>query len=208
MKTAIHRRLVGIGASAALALAAVASAHAEDAPVQSNWKLQEITYSYVGFTTAYDCDAAEAKIKSILLKLGAHPNTKVSATGCAFNRPERNFFVKITAATPVPSSEIATTPADQSREELLKRLGKTSEFATDAFPATWKTVDLSKDRRLNLRPGDCELMEGLRDKVLPKLGMKVTEDRLACTPNQLSITTPQLTVSALVPVKSPDEKAS
>jgi hypothetical protein len=50
-------------------------------------------------------------------------------------------------------------------------------------------------------------MEGLRDRVLPKLGIKVTEDRLRCTPNQLGITTPQLTVSALVATKSPDQKS-
>jgi len=206
MRSEFHRRVVGIGAAAALVCAAGAVHAAEDA-VQSTWKVQEVTYSYVGFTTAYDCDAAETKIKSILLTLGAHPNTKVSATGCGFNRPERNFFVKITAATPVPASEAQPSASDVSREELLKRLGKTSDFGKDAFPATWKTVDLSKERRLNLRPGDCELMEGLREKVLPKLGMKVTEDRLGCTPNQLSITTPQLTVSALVAVKTPDEKA-
>ena len=93
------------------------------------------------------------------------------------------------------------------RQELLKRLGTKSDISNDEFPAVWKTVDLSNNRRLDLRPGDCELMEGLRDRVLPKLGIKVTEDRLRCTPNQIGITTPQLTVSALVAAKSPDQKS-
>ena len=189
------------------ALAGTLPVHAEDAPVQSMWKVQEIKYSYNGFTTAYDCDAAAAKIKAILGELGAHPNTKVTANGCTFDRPSRNFFVSITAATPVPAAEATPTPADQSKQELLKRLGTKSDISADEFPAVWKTVDLSKNRRLNLRPGDCELMEGLRDRVLPKLGIKVTEDRLRCTPNQIGITTPQLTVSALVAAKSPDQKS-
>jgi hypothetical protein len=207
MKSRIQRTLLGAGLSAAIALAAL-PLKAEDSPVQSAWKVQEITYSYVGFTTAYDCDAAEMKIKSILTTLGAHPNTKVRATGCPSNGPSRNFFVNITAATPVPAAEAKPASTDESKQELLKRLGVKSDISTDQFPATWKTVDLSRDRKLDLRPGDCELMEGLRDKVLPKLGIKVTEDRLGCTPNQLSITTPKLVVSALMAQKSPDAKST
>lgn len=193
--------------SAIGALAASAVGAQEQPPIQSTWKVQEIKYSYNGFTTAYDCDAAAAKIKAILSELGAHPNTKVSATGCTFDRPSRNFFVSIAAATPVPAAEAKPTAADQSKQELLKRLGTKSDISNDEFPAVWKTVDLSNNRRLDLRPGDCELMEGLRDRVLPKLGIKVTEDRLRCTPNQIGITTPQLTVSALVAAKSPDQKS-
>src|SRR5512138_631265 len=51
-------------------------------PVQSVWKPVEIKYSYVGFTTAYDCDSFESKVKNILLKLGAPPQTRVQANGC------------------------------------------------------------------------------------------------------------------------------
>jgi hypothetical protein len=207
MTNRMQRALVGAGLSAAMALTAL-PLQAEDSPVQSTWKVQEIKYSYVGFTTAYDCDAAEVKIKHILTTVGAHPNTKVSATGCQFNGPSRNFFVNITAATPVPASEAKPSASDASKQELLKRLGTKNDISTDQFPATWKTVDLSKDRRLDLRPGDCELMEGLRDKVLPKLGIKVTEDRLGCTPNQLGITTPKLVVSALTAQASPDAKST
>jgi hypothetical protein len=43
--------------------------------------------------------------------------------------------------------------------------------------------------------------------VLPKLGVKVVQENVRCTPNQIGLTTPQLTVSALVPTKSPDEKS-
>lgn len=199
--------LAGLGAPALILALMTLPASAEDTPIQSTWKVQEIKYSYVGFTTAYDCDSAADKIKAILKEVGAHPNTKVTAQGCASNRPARSFFITVTAVTPVPATDAKPTPADESKQELLKRIGIKSDISTDEFPATWKTVDLAKNRRLDLRPGDCELMEGLRDKVLPKLGVKVTEQRLACTPHQVGITTPQLTVSALVPVKTPDQKS-
>ena len=178
------------------------------APVQATWKTQEIRYSYVGFTTAYNCDAAESRLKAILRALGAHEQTRVSAQGCDFNRPSRNFFINITVATPVPLDQAkAAEPADKprtSREELLKRLGVASQVLDENFPAQWQTIELARDRKLNLQPGDCELMQGLREHVLPKLSVKVVADRVNCVPRQLSYQTPELTVSALVPMAKPD----
>ena len=72
----------------ALSQAAYAGAAADSAnPVQAVWQPVGIKYSYVGFTTAYNCDAFEAKVKNILLALGANPLTKVQANGCINTRP-------------------------------------------------------------------------------------------------------------------------
>jgi hypothetical protein len=175
-------------------------------PVQAAWQTQEIRYSYTGFTTLYNCDAAEDRIKAILRALGAHEQTKVSATGCTLNRPSRNFFITITTATPVPVGDAtAKTPADASKDELLKRLGVQSAQLEGTFPAEWKTVELSRNRRLNIEPGDCELMEGIKDRVLPKLSVKVISSRVQCIPRQVSIQPPEITVSALMPMAKPDE---
>jgi hypothetical protein len=203
-------RLAGACVLAAL-LSQAAYAKSADAakPVQAVWKPVEIKYSYVGFTTAYNCDSFEQKVRNILLTLGAPPQTKVQANGCVdVNRPSRNFFVTITTATPIPASE-AKEPADKATRELAERLtGKKDPLRTDPFPAQWKTVELSRDRRLDLQPGDCELMEGLSKDVLPKLSVKVVTNHVLCTPNNLSITTPELTVSALIPLPKADESSS
>lgn len=180
------------------------------APVQSVWQPQEIKYSYQGFTTAYNCDAFETKLTSILKSLGAHPQTQVRASGCDLNRPSRNFFVTVTTATPVAATQeaikkIKSAGYSESQQQLLERLGKKSPISSDQFPAQWQTVDLAQDRKLDLQPGDCELMEGLRDHVLPKLDIKVVESRIQCTPRQLSIQTPQLKVSSLVALPSADK---
>ena len=204
--------LAKAGLAGACMLAAVLSQGAyADSPadstgsVQSVWKPVEVKYSYVGFTTAYDCDSFESKVKSILLKLGAAPQTRVQANGCINTRPSRNFFVTVTTATPIPVSE-AKEPANKATKELTERLtGKKDPLQTDPFPAQWQTVDLSRDRKLDLEPGDCELMEGLKKEVLPKLSVKVLADRVTCTPHDLSIQTPQLTVSALVPLPKADD---
>jgi hypothetical protein len=177
------------------------------APVQATWKTQEIRYSYTGFTTAYDCDAAEDRIKAILRKVGAHEQTRVMAQGCTLNRPSRNFFVTITTAAPVPLADAPKAETTTSRDELLKRLGVASAKLDETFPAEWKTIELSRDRKLDLEPGDCELMEGLRDHVFPKLGVKIVADQVKCIPRQVSIQTPELTVSALVALPKPDAPA-
>ena len=194
--------------AAVLSQAAYASPDSAS-PVQAVWKPVEIKYSYVGFTTAYNCDAFEAKVKNILTTLGATPLTKVKANGCIdLNRPSRNFFVTVTTATPIPASE-AKEPANKATKELAERLtGKADPLKTDPFPAQWKTVDLSRDRRLNLEPGDCELMEGLSKEVLPKLGVKIVTDRVTCTPNNIGISTPQLTVNALVALPKADDSTA
>ncbi|HET9448406.1 MAG TPA: hypothetical protein VFO35_19205, partial [Steroidobacteraceae bacterium] len=69
-------RLAGACVLAAL-LSQAAYATESAQPVQSVWQPAEIKYSYVGFTTAYNCDAFESKVRSILLTLGATPLTKV-----------------------------------------------------------------------------------------------------------------------------------
>ncbi|HEX4973297.1 MAG TPA: hypothetical protein VFV69_19805, partial [Steroidobacteraceae bacterium] len=116
--------------------------------------------------------------------------------------------VTINSAAVIPASE-AKEPPDKATRELAERLtGKKDPLKTDPFPAQWKTVELSRDRRLDLAPGDCELMEGLSKDVLPKLSIKIVSDRVLCTPNNLSITTPELTVSALVPLPKADESSS
>jgi hypothetical protein len=178
------------------------------APVQSTWKPQEIRYNYHGFTTAYGCLAYESKVKEILTALGAHPQTKVRASGCRFDRPSRDFFVTITTATPVAASDATSAVDAASKQALIRKLGVKDGITDQQFPAEWKTVDLSGDRELDLKPGDCELMEGLRDHVLPKLSVRIVADKVYCTPKQLSIQTPELQVSALVPVRTPDSDQS
>lgn len=177
---------------------------AGDQPIQSVWKPQEIRYSYMGFTAAYGCSAAETRLKKILLAVGAHPQTKVRANGCYNDRPAKNFFISITTATPVAAKDAKPSAHEKSEQALIEKLGGAKAISAEPFPAQWQTVNLSRDRKLDLQPGDCELMQGLRDSVLPKLSIKIVADGVQCTPHQLSIQTPELTVSALVPMPSAD----
>ena len=72
------------------------------------------------------------------------------------------------------------------------------------FPAHWKRVSLSRGA-VGLEPGDCELIDELRRKVLPKLAVRIVEDGTHCTPHQLTLGQPQLQVDALMALPKPDE---
>lgn len=186
----------------ACAVPCIVSAAIRSGTAEATWKPQEIRYVYNGFTTAYSCDAAESKLEQILKTLGAHPNTKVRATGCSPSRPATDFFVTVTTATPVPVD--AGKPA-QPGAKVLEELHLDQSSLAQPFAAEWRTVDLSRVRALRLQPGDCELLEGLREHVLPKLSIEIVEDRVNCTPRQLNIQTPTLKVAALVPSKAADQ---
>ena len=200
------RMLVLLVCGAATRVAGAAAS--PDNVVPAMWKVQRIDFPYQGFTTSYDCRSLEDKVESILETLGAHPDTRATVSGCEFDRVSRSLFLRITTATPVEATpeykqEIAK---DKSRQELLARLGRKSKIDTEEFPAMWKRVELSRDRKLDLAPGDCELLEALRDRAFPKMSIKVVDDAVRCTPNQLGLSTPTLTVEALVKAPSADEK--
>lgn len=195
-------------AGAALCMMAMFAQAADEqstAPIEAGWKTQEIRYAYTGFTTAYSCDSAERKVKDILLALGAHAQTRVRAQGCIADQPSRNFFFIVTTATPVPLADRPAPVVNTSREELLKRLGVASKQLDETFPAQWQTISLVSQRKLDIEAGDCELLQGLRDFVLPKISVKVLQDDVNCVPNQIvSYRKPDLKVSALVKAPSAD----
>lgn len=204
-RRAARGAVLALGLSLAVqgALAADA-AGAEGEIIQAGWKTTEVRYTYVGFTTAFTCDGAEDRVKTILRAVGAHPQTKVRAQGCQINRPSRNFFITIAAAMPVPQAQAGSDAQGEARQELLKRLGVKDNSLQDTFPAQWQTLRLDRDRKLDLRPGECELLEGLRTEVFPKLGVEVLSGSLSCMPKQVPIVLPELTVKALMPAASPD----
>jgi hypothetical protein len=188
-------------------LAASALHAAESNTVTAIWKPVDLQFSYQGMTTHYSCDALEWKVEQIVKLLGAHENTRVSATGCPTNGPSRNAFVRIKGGIPVPATPEAkeAVTKDQSRQDLLKRLGIQPNVDQDEFPAVWKTVDLSRERKPGLEAGDCELIEQLGRELLPKLGMKVVQTDANCYPGQVPISVPRFVVKALVKAGADNE---
>jgi hypothetical protein len=180
-------------------------------PVQAIWKNQEFAFFFQSQTTFYSCSSLEAKLQRILKALGVpKPHVKVRSVDCQ-GGPVRmpRVIVNVTAPVVATPEAIAERNKGNSKLELTARVRgeKIDPEALAPFPAQWKRVSLSRGA-VDLEPGDCELIDELRRKVLPKLAVRVVKDGTHCTPQQLTIGQPQLEVEALVKVPKPDEPTS
>lgn len=66
--------------------------------------------------------------------------------------------------------------------------------AGEAVPGRWQHVKLGRNTPRTLDPGDCELVEQFRDKVLPLFATRDIDDDTRCVPHQLSGTSVDLEV--------------
>lgn len=204
-----------------LLIAAMLSAHdgiAQDVqaqtqtrtPVQAIWKQQDASFHFQSFTTFYSCRSLADKVKRLLVALGASPDTQVRSSSCNGNEIARMPYLRIKVISPIEATPAALAELEKSRStrELTARVrGERATDASDQFPANWQPVSLSRGK-FDLEPGDCELIDQLKRKVLPKLAVRIVKDDMQCTPNQLTMGQPKLEVEALVeiPQESPDQK--
>ena len=187
--------------SAAAAAEPVSSAEAQGGPVQALWKEQEITFFFQSVTSFYSCDGLEDKLKKILTALGARGKVKVDSFGCE-SGPVRTPRVAVKLSAPIEATPeaVAEHAKTRSQRELRAKVKGDSPPASDLdaqFAAQWRNVSLSRGD-LGLEPGDCELIDELRRKLLPKLAVRIVRNEIRCTPNRLTPGQPQLEVQALV----------
>jgi hypothetical protein len=203
-------RLSALAAFATLLMAAAVAAEEQPQPVQAIWKPQEITFYFQSFTTFYSCSGLENKLERLLKSLGVTADVKVRAAECPSGTAQMpRVVMKVTAPVEATPDALAERDKDKSTRDLSARVnGKEAEQALakslEQFPAQWRRVSLSRGK-LDIEPGDCELIDELRRKVLPKLAIRIVKNNLQCSPNQLTLGQPQLEVEALVALPKPDE---
>ena len=146
------------------------------------WAPQELRFLYQGFTSHYSCDGLEAKVRKVLLELGARKDLTVRPSGCSspFGTPD-----------PFPAVSI--------KMSVLKPAGATGSAADAAtVAARWKSVDVRLDRDPVWQAGDCELLEQIKQRILPLFTTRSVRYRSNCVPFQLSPGGTQLTAEVLV----------
>ena len=206
--------LLGLALAFSLPVMAATEAPATDGattaadPVQAIWKHQEISFYFQSFTTFYSCTGLEGKLERIMRELGVHARVRVRSADCP-STVARMPRVVMRVVGPVEATPEALADRDKNKSvrELVERVKGKSDHPLDSleqFPAQWRRVSLTRGR-LDLQPGDCELIEELQKKVLPKLAVRVVDDDLQCSPNQLTLGQPRLEVEALVELPKPDQ---
>jgi hypothetical protein len=146
---------------------AMADAPTDDL-VTVTWEHRHATFSYIGITTAYNCDALASQVGRILVYLGARKDAKVSARGCPLDLPSHAAWVDADFDVPIP-------------------FGAGEGVTSAGVRARWDRVELNPRRPPFMEVGDCELMEDLRDLVRSNFYLRRLEYATSCFPHELSL---------------------
>lgn len=188
-------RLVRQAALAALVLSLPAWAAGADhaAPpgdAQSAvWTPKQLHFLFQGFTAHYSCDGLEDKVRRVVKELGARADFEVHSAGCTspFGRPDPFPAVNIKMSVLQPS--VADAPAK------------------DLVAAHWKRVDLHLDRDPVWEASDCELLEQIKQTILPLFATRDIKFTSNCIPHQAQLGT-SLSLELLVPDQNEKQAAS
>jgi hypothetical protein len=147
------------------------------------WTQKELTFVYMGFTTRYSCDALRDKVKGVLLDLGAEKKgLKVQELGCStpFGRPD-----------PFPGVRV--------KMRVLQPAGATAGDKQTPVAAHWKPVNLKVRDSFSNDSGECELVEQIKQKIVPLFAARNVDLQTDCIPHQASATRPSLKLEVLAP---------
>jgi len=192
MKTR-SRRLAQQAVLAALVIPVSAWADAAESGVAPGdaqpavWAPQELHFVFMGFTAHYSCDGLRDKVERVLGELGARDGFKVDYAGCSapFGKPD-----------PFPGVRI--------RMQTLQPAGA-NEKSAEIVGAHWRRVDLHLDKDPVWEATDCELLEQIRQKILPLFATRTVDFASNCVPHQAYLGT-RLGADLLFP-DAKDDKA-
>ena len=181
-------------------------AHADDDIIAAIWQIERIEFVYHSSTVRYSCGNLQRRIAAILQAVGAHSTIGVDL-GCRSGDLVRYANVRLTLAVPVEATEenVRVATDFDTRDELVARLRQTQlPSANDIarFPASWRTVALTRTPPLSLGPGDCDLLRAMRDDVFPRLRVRVVSSGLHCGGGADTRIKPRIQVNALMPSRT------
>jgi hypothetical protein len=82
--------------------------------------------------------------------------------------------------------------------------GTAARASGEPAPGQWQLVQFDRRRPRPLDPGDCELLEQFRDRLLPLFATRALVDGIRCIPYQIAGTQLNLSVEVFAPPPSAD----
>ncbi len=174
-QSSMRRAVIAALSTLAMAVMACSAAGAADAqsaqPAQ--WVQKKINFVYMGFTSHYSCDGLRDDVRTILLELGARKEgLDVHEIGCTQFEgvPEPNPGVAGTfyVLEPVSQDQAASSPST-------------------IVPAHWETVDVRLSRSVRVQAGHCELIEQVKQRILPLFNTRNVQYQSNCIPHEFTI---------------------
>jgi hypothetical protein len=171
--------------------------------VPAIWREHDLHFEYSSTTTQYNCNELGRRVVAILRELGARDDMAVQVRCDSAFSGRGELDVKL--ATPVEATamnlERATT--FDAKEQLAARVqGQTLPSAADVerFAAIRQQVVLTRNRALDIRYHDCDLLQGMRRQLFAQLDIRVVARSFRCDPEPSHIR-PKIIVEALLPVE-------
>jgi hypothetical protein len=183
----VHSSLASIMALGALLMPSALWADSTDGGQSAVWAHKEFRFTYQGFTTKYSCDGLHGKMRTVLLQLGARKqDLKITDWGCSGRGGVPDPFPGVAVKMSV------LVPADAA-----------AAAGGASVPSHWKAVQLKLDSESLSEAGDCELVEQVKQKVLPLFTTRNVDFKSTCVPHQLTPGGTQLAADVLAPDQMP-----
>ena len=146
------------------------------------WTPKELNFTYQqAFTTKYSCDGLRQRMTEVLGELGAQ-DVHLRSMGCAH----------LVGPDVFPGVHIRMSVLVPAREWVIGR----------TVPAHWKRVDLVSDRNVADPETDCELMQQIKQKLLPLFATRKVDYSAVCQKKTLLPGGTVLKAEVLVPDRS------
>ena len=166
--------------SAARAVEAAAGGGEAPATVPAHWVEKKLRFAYMGFTTRYSCQGLREKVRDVLLQLGARASDlSVREIGCTSGpgRPD--------PAPSVGGTFYVLEPASGSTGQPVE--------------AAWQHVNVSVGRMGLDTAGQCELVEQVKQRILPLFTTRNVAFQQRCIPHRLTPAGSSLSAEVLKP---------
>jgi hypothetical protein len=168
------------------------------------WHGQQVKFEYSSATTFYSCEDLGRRVLAILKALGAHESTTLRATckGGEFSGRAIIELALVSAVEATPSNVERETTFDATERLIARVQGQELPTPNDIvrFPAQWQQIVLTKDPVLRIRYQDCELLQGMKEQLFPKLAIRLVPKTFRCD-SAPSHVRPRIVVEALVAVR-------
>jgi hypothetical protein len=157
-------------------------AFAADAPAgteSGGWQKHEYNFHFMGFTSTYSCDGLADQVRRLLAASGARADLRSDPGACAnaFGRPDKFSNARLVFYTLGPAGGAG---------------------GGETVAGSWRSVAIGDHRPVELKLGDCELVEQFRDEVLKKMfTIRNLNDNTRCIPHQESGSTIDLRFEVL-----------
>lgn len=156
--------------------------------VPAVWTPKQLQFVYLGIGTKFSCDGLTDRLKEVLLQLGARHDLKVYPRGCSgpvgVPDPFPGASIEMNVLEPLGGKSADRPGGKEGKDGKGGKDGRVGSTAAQTVRAHWKMVDVTGRQDALRAAGECELVEQIKQSILPKFTTRKVEYSSTCIPFQ------------------------